>query len=264
MAAFPGKKPIWSTRSKRRPPERRCPLTPTKQPARRRILYGRRSGRPLRAGQRALVENLLPTIEIDLDTGSDNFLPRGPFEGSAHPVIDIWLEIGFGGGEHLAWQASNNPDVGVIGCEPFMNGVVKLLGQIQNDDLGNIRLFRDDARMLVDSLPDASIARAFVLFPDPWPKTRHNKRRIISAPVIAGLARVLADDAELRIATDDPGYLEWILWHMQQNADFDWQARMPREWRARPDDWPPTRYEQKAARAGRSSAFLSYIRRARA
>ena len=218
----------------------------------------------MRAGQRALVENLLPTIEIDLDTVHENFLPRGPFEGSVRPVKDIWLEIGFGGGEHLAWQAFNNPDIGVIGCEPFMNGVVKLLGQIQNDDLGNIRLFRDDARMLVDSLPDASIARAFVLFPDPWPKTRHNKRRIVSAPVIAGLARVLADGAELRIATDDPSYLEWILWHMQQNADFDWCARAPRDWRTRPDDWPPTRYEQKAARAGRSSAFLTYIRLVRA
>jgi tRNA (guanine-N7-)-methyltransferase len=218
----------------------------------------------LRAGQRALVENLLPTIEIDLDTGPEAFSPRGLFAGSARPVKDIWLEIGFGGGEHLAWQARNRPDVGVIGVEPFMNGVVKLLGQIQNDDLGNIRLFRDDARLLVDSLPDASIARAFVLFPDPWPKTRHNKRRIISAPVIAGLARALADNAELRIATDDPGYLEWILWHMQQNADFDWQARAPRDWRLRPDDWPPTRYEQKAARAARSSAFLTYTRRARA
>jgi len=207
---------------------------------------------------------LLPTIEINLDTGPANFLPRGPFEGAARPVKDIWLEIGFGGGEHLAWQASNNPDVGVIGCEPFMNGVVKLLGQIQGDDLGNIRLFRDDARMMVDSLPDASIARAFVLFPDPWPKSRHNKRRIVSAPVIAGLARVLVDNAELRIATDDPGYLEWIMWHMQQNADFGWQARAPRDWRVRPDDWPPTRYEQKAARAGRSSAFLTYIRRTRA
>lgn len=144
-----------------------------------------------------------------------------------------------------------------------MNGVVKLLGSIENGGLGNVRIFRDDARLLVDSLPEASIARAFILFPDPWPKTRHNKRRIVSAPVIAGLAHALADNAELRIATDDPGYLEWILWHMRQNPAFSWQARSPRDWCARPDDWPPTRYEQKAATAGRSSAFLSYIRRAR-
>ena len=144
-----------------------------------------------------------------------------------------------------------------------MNGVVKLLGSIRDGDLRNVRLFRDDARLLVDSLPEASIARAFILFPDPWPKTRHNKRRIVSAPVIAGLAHALADDAELRIATDDPGYLEWILWHMRQNPAFSWQARSPRDWRTRPDDWPPTRYEQKAARAGRSSAFLSYLRRPR-
>ncbi len=217
----------------------------------------------MRAGQRALVEKLLPEIEIDPDAGLDDFSPRRPFDGAAVSANEIWLEIGFGGGEHLAWQAENNPDIGLIGCEPFMNGVVKLLGRIRNGNLGNIRIFRDDARLLVDSLPDSSIARAFILFPDPWPKTRHNKRRIVSAPVIDRLAGALADNAELRIATDDPRYLEWILWHMRQNPVFSWQARSPRDWRVRPDDWPPTRYEQKAATAGRSSAFLTYIRRPR-
>lgn len=217
----------------------------------------------MRAGQRALVENLLPTIEIDPVSGLEGFSPRSLFDRNDSPPSGLWLEIGFGGGEHLAWQAQHNPDIGLIGCEPFMNGVVKLLGSIRAHDLRNIRIFRDDARLLVDNLPEASIARAFILFPDPWPKTRHNKRRIVSAPVIEGLARALADNAELRIATDDPGYLEWILWHMQQNPDFAWQARSPEDWRVRPDDWPPTRYEQKAARAGRSSAFLSYIRRER-
>jgi tRNA (guanine-N7-)-methyltransferase len=217
----------------------------------------------LRAGQRALVDNLLPTIEIDPVSGLDGFLPHLLFDQKDGRARDLWLEIGFGGGEHLAWQAQHNPDIGLIGCEPFMNGVVKLLGNIRTHNLGNVRIFRDDARLLVDTLPQGSIARAFVLFPDPWPKTRHNKRRIVSAPVIDGLAAALADNAELRIATDDPGYLEWILWHMQQNPDFAWQARSPRDWRIRPDDWPPTRYEQKAATAGRSSAFLSYIRRER-
>lgn len=260
MAVSRGRKPTWSTRSKRRLPERRPALTDNGKPDRRRILYGRRQGRKLRPGQRALVDELLPTIEIDLPSGADGFSPVDLF---GPDIGKVWLEIGFGGGEHLAWQAKSHPGTGIIGCEPFINGVVKLLGYIRDDDLGNVRLFRDDARQLVDCLPAASIDRAFILFPDPWPKTRHNKRRIVSAPVIERLADALRDDAELRIATDDRGYLEWILWHMRQNPAFSWQARSPRDWRARPDDWPPTRYEQKAATAGRSSAFLTYIRRAR-
>ncbi len=215
----------------------------------------------MRAGQRALVENLLPSIEIELPGESEAFSPSGLFDAQTEQV---WLEIGFGGGEHLASQAKNNPHTGIIGCEPFINGVVKLLGNIQDDNLGNVRLYRDDARQLVDRLPDASIDRAFILFPDPWPKTRHNKRRIVSTPVINRLAEALRDGAELRIGTDDPGYLEWILWHMQKQPAFSWQARVPGDWRVRPDDWPATRYEQKAARAGRSSAFLTYIRQDRA
>lgn len=215
----------------------------------------------MRTGQRGLVENLLPSIEIELPGESEAFSPSGLFDAQTEQV---WLEIGFGGGEHLAWQAKNNSHTGIIGCEPFINGVVKLLGNIRDDNLGNVRLYRDDARQLVDRLPDASIDRAFILFPDPWPKTRHNKRRIVSTPVINRLAEALRDGAELRIGTDDPGYLEWILWHMQKQPAFSWQARVPGDWRVRPDDWPATRYEQKAARAGRSSAFLTYIRQDRA
>lgn len=257
---FPGKKRIWSTISNRRPPERRAILTTDQKPERRRILYGRRRGRQLRAGQRVLVENLLPDLEMDVAPGFDPVSPRDLFGAE---IGEVWLEIGFGGGEHLAWQAKNNPDKGLIGCEPFINGVVKLLGSIRDNDLGNIRLFRDDARLLVERLPVASIGRAFILFPDPWPKLRHHKRRIVSGSVIDLLASALADGAELRIATDDPNYLEWILWHMQRNPAFIWQVKSPRDWRERPDDWPATRYEQKAAAAGRKSAFLSYIRRDR-
>lgn len=203
------------------------------------------------------MENLLPSIDIALPAETEPFSPSGLFESSPE---QLWLEIGFGGGEHLAWQAKHNPHAGIIGCEPFINGVVKLLGNIRDDDLGNVRLYRDDARQLVDRLPEASVDRAFILFPDPWPKTRHNKRRIVSTPVIDRLAGALKNGAELRIATDDSGYLEWILWHMQKQPAFAWQARAPRDWRVRPDDWPATRYEQKAAKAGRRSAFLTYIR----
>ena len=144
-----------------------------------------------------------------------------------------------------------------------MNGVVKLLGRIRADGLTNVRLFRDDARLLVDSLPPRSLHRAFILFPDPWPKVRHHKRRIVSTPVLDRLAEALVDGAELRIATDDPGYLEWILRHMRAHPAFEWRVRGPADWRNRPADWPSTRYEEKAAAAGRTSAFLSYRRRPR-
>ena len=223
---------------------------------RRRILYGRRSGRRLRTGQRERVETLLPEVEID---DLESFSPARLFGDGR----DVWLEIGFGGGEHLAWQARENADVGLIGCEPFLNGVVKLLGDMDRDGLANIRLFRDDARLLAERLPEQSIARAFILFPDPWPKTRHHKRRIVSDDMLRCLAGALADGAELRIATDDPGYLDWILWHMRRHPVFEWQARRPDDWRVRPADWPATRYETKAIDAGRRCAFLRYVRRPR-
>lgn len=232
---------------------------------RRRVLYGRRRGRRLRDGQRTLAETLLPEIEIDAGSLA-GFAPAAAFARAPEnaPPREVWLEIGFGGGEHLSWQAAHNPEIGLIGCEPFMNGVAKLLGQIDEKGLGNVRIFRDDARMLVEALPSESLGRAFVLFPDPWPKARHHKRRMVSDPVIAKLADALVDGAELRIATDDPGYLEWILWHMRRHPAFEWTARRPGDWRARPADWPETRYERKALAAGRRCAYLTYRRRPRA
>lgn len=179
-------------------------------------------------------------------------------------MSEVWLEIGFGGGEHLAWQAAHNPDIGLIGCEPYMNGVAKLLGLVDAQDLAdNVRIFRDDARLLVDSLPDLSLGRAFILFPDPWPKARHHKRRMVSDEVVGKLADALVDGAELRIGTDDPGYLEWILWHMRRRPEFEWTARRPADWRERPADWPETRYERKAIAAGRQCAYMIWRRRPR-
>lgn len=220
------------------------------------MLYGRRQGKRLRPGQRDLVENLLPPIEIN-PTRKNTFDPRACF---SREVDDIWLEIGFGGGEHLAWQAKTYPRIGFVGCEPFLNGIVKLLSQIRSMELENVRLYRDDARLLVARLPANSIGRAFILFPDPWPKLRHHKRRLISEEVLGSLAKVLRDEAELRIATDDPSYLEWILWHLQRHPDFEWKASVPNDWRSSPHDWPATRYEEKANAAGRKCTFLTYRR----
>jgi tRNA (guanine-N7-)-methyltransferase len=176
----------------------------------------------------------------------------------------MWLEIGFGGGEHLAQQAADHPETGLIGCEIFENGIVKLLAQIERRRLDNIRIFTDDARLLVAALPSASTDRVFVLFPDPWPKPRHHKRRIVSREILDGLAEIMTDYAELRLATDDHGYLCWMLERLTDHPAFEWLARRPGDWRERPSDWPPTRYEEKARTVGHASAFLRARRRPRA
>ncbi len=144
-----------------------------------------------------------------------------------------------------------------------MNGVARLLSDIDSEDLKNVRLYRDDARLLLARLKDASISRAFVLFPDPWPKSRHNKRRIIGPTTLPHLARILRDGAELRVATDDPTYKGWILEHVLGSGHFQWTAHGPSDWRKRPADWPPTRYEDKASRQGRQGAFLRFLRKPR-
>lgn len=172
------------------------------------------------------------------------------------------MEIGFGGGEHLEAQARANPDIGFIGCEPYINGVASLLSRLRDDgDPGNIRLHANDARDLMDALPDACLGRLFVLFPDPWPKTRQHKRRIIGPDTLDSFARLLAPGAELRAATDDMGYAAWILEYLRAHKDFDWIATGPEDWRACPDGWVPTRYEQKALAAGSPCVYLRFARR---
>lgn len=224
----------------------------------RRILYGRRSARRLRAGRREAVERALPGLRIVPPPGEDAIDPIALFDEAPS---ELWLEVGFGAGEHLLAQAIRHPDIGFIGCEPYLNGVAMLLGGIRDHDAGNIRLFRDDARILLDHLPDSCLGRVFVLFPDPWPKTRHHKRRFISPAVLDALARSLKDGAELRVATDDGGYLAWILAHVLRHGGFEWLARCPADWRRRPDDWPATRYERKAIDAGRRPAYLRFAKR---
>ena len=172
----------------------------------------------------------------------------------------MWLEVGFGGGEHLAAQAMSRRDVGLIGSEPFVNGLASLCALIDEGGLANIRIHDDDARLLIECLADASIARMFLLFPDPWPKARHHKRRFVSAETLDACARILADGAEMRIATDDRGYCRWMLEHFARHDAFSWTARGPGDWRQRPDDWPPTRYEAKARDQGRPPVFLTYRR----
>jgi tRNA (guanine-N7-)-methyltransferase len=217
--------------------------------------YGRRRGRAPSARQAALWQDALPRYALDLSQPLPSRL-GGLF---TPPAADVWLEIGFGGGEHLLWQAQANPGIGLIGCEPFQDGVVKVLGRIEEQG-ANIRLVADDARPLLRRLPEASIGRVFILFPDPWPKARHHKRRLVSQPTVAELARVMRPGAELRIATDDGGYARWILLAVLGHRDFAWMAAGSADWRRRPADWPPTRYEQKAVNAGRRCYYLRFRR----
>jgi tRNA (guanine-N7-)-methyltransferase len=205
-----------------------------------------------------MLDDALPRYRLSReDLGGD---PAALF---ATKPESVWLEIGFGGGEHLAWQAARNPSIGLIGCEVFANGIVTALNQLEAIDAANARIFADDARVILDALPQGSIQRAFILFPDPWPKTRHHKRRMISPEVMDILARILADGAELRLGTDDPPYLRVMLAVACAHPDFEWLARHPPDWRERPADWPQTRYEAKAIAEGRPPAFLRLVRRPR-
>lgn len=225
-----------------------------------RVLFGRRRGRPLRPGQRLLKAELLPRLAVALPA-CGALDPQALFPAGIRPV---WLEIGFGGGEHLAFQAARHPEIGFIGVEVFDNGIARLVADIARQRLANIRIFADDARLLLARLPPRSIDRIFILFPDPWPKRRHWRRRLIAPAILDHLATIMTEGAELRLATDDPGYLAWILQHLTEHPDFEWLARRPADWRERSPDWPPTRYEDKARAAGRAPVFLRARRRQRA
>jgi tRNA (guanine-N7-)-methyltransferase len=230
-----------------------------------------------------LLETLLPKLAVTLVPGRD---PGDYFSGQ---VQDVWLEIGFGSGEHLICQAEAHPDIGIIGVEPYVAGVAKLLsklvslshsgGEGQGEGVvhpanppphpsplplrergGNIRLYTDDARDIIAALPEASLGRVFILFPDPWPKARHHKRRFIQIEMLDRLAGVMKPGAELRFATDDPGYLVWALERLMAHNSFKWMAESAAGWRMRPTDWPETRYEAKAKSAGRACTYLRFVR----
>mgnify|MGYP000865334314 CR=1 FL=1 len=224
--------------------------------------FGRRRGRRLSPRQQGLVEAVLPRLAVDLARPAPV-----PFAGLfAAPVRDVWLEIGFGGGEHLLWQARANPGVGLIGCEPFLDGVVKVLSAVDQAasagtaDLGNVRLHAEDARPLLRWLPDACLGRAFILFPDPWPKARHQKRRLVSEATLRDLARAMRPGAELRLGTDIADYARVMLLALRHEGSFRWTAERPTDWRQRPADWPQTRYEAKALAAGRRCQYFRFVR----
>lgn len=219
-------------------------------------LYGRQQDKPLKKRQKALLDALLPKIAI-----ADPAEAPPDLKALFPDKDEFWLEIGFGGGEHLAFQAQHNPSVGMIGAESFVNGVAKLLVHVDEGGLDNVRIRFGDARPLLEALPAASLSRLFVLYPDPWFKKRHWKRRIISPWFFNQAARAMRHGAELRVASDIPAYVAWTLMHARNAPDFDWTAACAEDWRKRPEDWPQTRYEAKAIKAGRRPAYLSFRRK---
>ncbi len=193
--------------------------------------FGRIKARPIKPRQEKLLETLLPKIAV----------PEGPVAISG----ETWLEIGFGGGEHMVAQAVRAPEVTVIGAEPFLNGVASALRHVEEMAAANVRLLFGDARELIGNLPNASIGRVFILFPDPWPKTRHHKRRIIQTSLIEDLARIMKPGARLRFASDWADYVDWTLERFSASPDFRWLGERADDWRTPPADHITTRYEQK-------------------
>jgi tRNA (guanine-N7-)-methyltransferase len=222
-------------------------------PATIRRLYGRRQGHKLRAGQAALVEEMLPQVEVP----AEGPLSAAALFGGERPLE---LEIGFGGGEHLAAQAAARPGTGFIGCEPFLNGVVQALGHVRDGGLDNVRVHMGDALEVIERLPDASLSRVYLLHPDPWPKARHAKRRMVNHGPLDAIAAKLIVGGEFRLGTDDPTYCRWATMVMGQRADLAWTARRPADFLTRPADWPETRYERKARRQGHEVWYFRYRR----
>jgi tRNA (guanine-N7-)-methyltransferase len=218
-----------------------------------RALYGRSRGKALRAGQKRLLAEALPQFSIALDGMAEG----RPFGRTPR---EVWLEIGFGAGEHLIEQAKANPEVGIVGCDPFLNGIVAALAGLKREDISNVRLRRGDAQAVIETAPDAFFSRVFVLYPDPWPKRRHHKRRLIARGVIDSLARVMRPGAELRFATDIDDYAGWTLARFLASPHFRWAAAQADDWRRAWPEWRPTRYEAKARFENRRSVYLTFVR----
>ena len=215
-------------------------------------LYGRRKGRPLRVRKSRLMEELLPRLLISLPEGA-----LKPSQELFQRKTPLWMEIGFGGGEHLAAQAKLHPDISFIGCEPFVNGVASLLDHLDRDGTENVRIFNDDARLVLDALPDGTLDKCFVLFADPWPKKKHVERRFVGRENLARLARVLKPSGILRLASDHPKLIEWMRECLLGCPDFTcvYDSIDP------PVDWVTTRYQEKAIQAGRVPVFMDFHRK---
>lgn len=216
-------------------------------------LYGRSSGHKLRKAQQALVDTLLPAISLPAEGPVDS---RTLF-GDDRP---LHFEIGFGSGEHLAYRADLLPDHGFIGCEPFLNGVATALTHVRDQGLANVRLWNNDALDVLRRIPDGALTMVYLLHPDPWPKARHSKRRMVNDGPLDLVAAKLKPGGEFRLGTDDPTYCRWSMMIMNRRRDFEWLAETPSDFLVRPGGWPETRYEAKARRQGREVWYFRYRR----
>lgn len=219
-------------------------MTATNTPDERRLLrtFGRTGGRALSARQQGLIDTLLPHLTVPVDGTADGELARVDlFEDKC----ELWLEIGFGGAEHLLGQAARHPDIGFIGCEPFIEGMAKALTGIESDNISNIRLWMDDARVMMAKLADHSVDRLFIMFPDPWPKKKHQKRRLIQPEFLTEVRRIMKRGGRLRFATDVMSYADEALWRFINHGGYNWQAADANDWRNPPADHIQTRYEAK-------------------
>lgn len=219
-----------------------------------RRLYGRRAGHKLRQGQAELIDRLLPELSVP----EDGPITAQRLFGDDRP---LHFEIGFGSGEHLAYRADLLPNHGFIGCEPFLNGVVAALGHVRDQRLPNVRFHMNDALEVLARVPDGALSFVYLLHPDPWPKARHAKRRMMNRGPVDMIAAKLKPGGEFRFGTDHPIYLRWAMMVMGRRDDFDWLAESPRDFLVRPGGWPETRYEAKARRKGHEVWYMRYRRR---
>ncbi|HEX8467368.1 MAG TPA: tRNA (guanine(46)-N(7))-methyltransferase TrmB [Allosphingosinicella sp.] len=218
-----------------------------------RRLYGRRSGHKLRGGQEALLERLLPAVSVP----GEGSVTSDALFGDSRP---LHFEIGFGSGEHLAYRADLLPDHGFIGAEPFLNGVVGALQHVRDQRLANIRLHMGDALDVLGRVPDGALTMVYLLHPDPWPKARHAKRRMVNRGPLDLIAAKLRPGGEFRLGTDDPTYCRWSMMVMNGRRDFEWLAESAKDFLTRPGGWPETRYEAKARRKGHEVWYFRYRR----
>lgn len=221
-----------------------------------RKIWGRRQGRPLKSAQKTLLETTLSSVQLSVSPESQaaSLNPHTIFPTAPK----LCLEIGFGGGEHLAWRAHQSPEAGFFGCEPFITGVASLLGHMETHQLSNIRIIHDDARLFIRTLTEECLERIYILFPDPWPKTRHHKRRIVHDETIGDLSRILKPGGELVMATDIPEYALWMQEVLEKRPEFTMDMAGRDSLYERPEAWPLTRYEEKGIAAERLGQFLIY------
>lgn len=231
-----------------------------KQHFRQPVWHGRRKGHKLTNYRQHLLMEMLPTLSLTISKKTKGLQINDVFPSRP---LEIWFEIGFGDGAHLAKQAILNPEVGIVGFEPFINGVAALLSRIKKSNISNVRIFPDDARLALNYIPKSSISKIFILFSDPWPKRRHHRRRFIQHDTVELLANILVDGGKVVFASDCKNYVRWTLEKLHNHCSFQWSAECLSDWAAQPADWISTRYEKKALQKGEKPVYLIFTRKPR-